>query len=440
MLRARLLRLGPADHVLLLSTHHIVFDGSSRRVLVRELSESYAAFSAGERPVLPELPLQYADFAVWQRRSLRGPALEKQIAWWKQQLAGIPAALALPTDRSRPAVQTFAGATRTFQLPGELRSRLTAFGHGGDATLFMVLLAGFAALLSRLGAGEDIVVGTAVAGRGRREVENLIGLFANTLVLRSDLSGDPSAAELLARVRSTALGAFSHQDLPFEKLVEELQPERSLSYNPVFQVLFSLQSGAKRDFELPGIEVRPLSSSTDSAKFDLSISLTEWPDRISAQFEYNTDLFHQATIDRMFGSYRTLLGAMTEHPQAKVCELPLLAPAEREQILNGWNATAREYPRGKCVHQLFEEQVERSPERVACVFEGEAISYGELNARAKPHRASPDRAGRGGRADGRHLSRALARHDGRAAGGAEIGRGVRAARPGLSGRAHLHDS
>ena len=258
LVRARLLRLAEEEHVLLLTLHHIIFDGWSRRIFVQELATLYQAFGAGKPSPLPDLSLQYADYAVWQKRHFQGTNLEKQLAYWKTQLAGAPASLDLPTDRPRPAVQSFRGAVKTFSFPHDLSAHLSQFGRQQNATPFMILLAAFQALLARYSGQEDIVVGTPIANRNRAEIEGLIGFFANTLVLRTKVAGDLSFSDLLMRVKENALGAYAHQDIPFEKLVEELRPERSLSHNPLFQVLFSLQNAPRQAFELPGLQLKPM--------------------------------------------------------------------------------------------------------------------------------------------------------------------------------------
>ncbi|MCU1303011.1 MAG: Malonyl CoA-acyl carrier protein transacylase, partial [Candidatus Sulfotelmatobacter sp.] len=378
LFRGRLLRLSAADHVLILATHHIIFDGGSRRVLVRELSELYAAFREGKPSPLPNLPLQYADYAVWQRKYLQGANLDKQIDYWKHQLEGIPAAITLPTDRPRRPSRTSAGASRIFTFSADLTARLNVFAKQAEATLFMVLLAGFQALLSRYSGEDDIVVGTAIAGRNRLEIEGLIGFFANTLVLRTYLSGDPTVAELVSRVKEMALAAYAHQETPFEKLVEELQPERNISYNPVFQVQFALQSGFGRDFELPGLELKPLGGAEDSSKFDLSVFLTESPNKLSGRLEYNTDLFDEKTIDRIHGHWENVLACIVANPGRRISELPLLSEGERRLLLHERNRTASEYPRESGIAELFNEVVARQPDATAVELEGSRLSYAEL--------------------------------------------------------------
>ncbi len=308
LVRTELLELGPEEHVLLFTTHHIVFDGWSRRILVNDLAALYDAFCDGRPSPLQELPLQYADYAVWQRNYLQGESLEKLLSYWRGQLAGAPATIDLPTDRPRPAIQSFRGANKSFAFSRTISAEVLRGSRQLGTTPFMTLLAGFQSLLARYSGQNDIVVGAPIANRNRAETEELVGFFANTLALRTNLSGDPNFRELLERVKDTALGAYAHQDMPFERLVEELRPERSLSYNPLFQVLFSLQNAPRRSFELRGLQLEPLAGVVGStAKFDLSFFLLEAADGFTVRVEYNTDLFDGSTIDRMLRHYQVLL-------------------------------------------------------------------------------------------------------------------------------------
>jgi amino acid adenylation domain-containing protein len=380
--RLRLLRLGAQEHVLLSTMHHIVTDGGSVEVLFKELAALYGAFHEGRPSPLAELPVQYADFAAWQRRWLEGRALEEQLSYWKQQLAGAPALLELPTDRPRPPVQTYRGDVEPLNLPPELLVSLRTLCQEEKASLFMLLAAAFKVVLARYSGQEDISVGTPVSNRSRVELEGLIGFFANTLVLRTRLSGAPTFRELLRRVRETTLAAHARQDLPFEKLVEELQPERNLSHGPLFQVMFSLLPHSRTPLELSGLKATATSLEVGATKFDLALSLEERADRIEGGFEYNTDLFDRATLTRMGQHLRTLLEAAVARPDERIDRLPLLPSSERRQLLVEWNDTARELPRGQCLQELFEAQVARTPEAVALVFEGQRLSYRELEARA----------------------------------------------------------
>lgn len=382
LLRAKLLRLAADEHVLLLVTHHIACDGWSLGLFYRELAALYETFVHGRTSPLPELPVDYADFAQWQRERLQGPVLDEQLAYWKQQISGAQTALGVPTDHPRPPLQTYRGATKCLALPADLSAGLQRLSRQEDATLFMVLLAAWQTLLHRYSGQDDILVGSPIAGRTRVETENLIGFFLNTLVFRGDLSGDPTFRELLKRVRQTALGAYAHQDLPFEQLVDALQLERDLSRSPLFQAMFVLQNEPLRPLELAGLKLQPVQVHSGTAKFDLLLSLEESAEGICGFLEYNTDLFDEATIARMLGHYQTLLEGIVADPEQPLSALPLLTAAERTQQLAEWNATRAEFPIQKCVHELFQEQVERTPNAVALVFQDEELTYRELNRRA----------------------------------------------------------
>jgi hypothetical protein len=382
LVRAQLLRVGPEVHVLLLTMHHIIFDGWSRRILIQEVSALYEAYSAGRPSPLPPPKLQYADYAVWQRKHLQGATLEKQLSYWRKQLDGIPAALELPTDRPRPAVQTFNGARLPVEFSKEFTARLSAFSREQGGTLFMTMLAGFQILLARYSHQDDIVVGTPIANRNRAEIEDVIGFFANTLVLRTKLSGEKGFKDLLAQVKENSLEAYAHQDVPFEKLVEELRPERDLSQNPLFQVLFSLQSSPRQAFELSGLKIRLMDLGEATSKFDLAVFLEETPEGVRGRFEFNTDLFDSETIQRMMAHYRVLLESAITRPELNILELPLLTGNERTQILVDWNDTAVGYPADVCLHHLFALQAERTPEATAIIFGTDQISYRSLNQRA----------------------------------------------------------
>jgi amino acid adenylation domain-containing protein len=381
MLRAALLRLGKEEHVLLLVMHHIAADYWSTGVLFREFAAFYTSFAMGWALSLPELPIQYADYAIWHRQWLQGARLETQLAYWKQQLAGAPPVLELPTDRPRPLAQTYRGARQALELSPALTRALKALSLQERITLFMTLLAAFQTLLHRYTGQDDIVVGSTIAGRNRPELEGLIGFFVNTLALRADLSGNPTFRELLGRVHEVALGAYAHQELPFEQLVEELQPTRSLSYEPLFQVMFEFQN-FPRALELPGLELSPLDVHTGTAKFDVSLELRQRAEDICGWFEYNTDLFEAATMARLAGHFQSLLEGIVAHPEQRLSDLPLLTPAERQQLLVAWNATAADYPQDQYLQQLFEAQAARTPDAVAVVCEDQQLTYRELNRRA----------------------------------------------------------
>ncbi|AGY58064.1 non-ribosomal peptide synthetase [Gloeobacter kilaueensis] len=381
LVRARLLRLGATEHILIVTLHHIVSDGWSIGVFIQELAILYAAFQSGQPSPLPELAIQYADFAAWQQQWLTGTVFEEKFAYWEQRLAGAPALLELPTNHPRPPVQSYRGRAHTFTLPASLVKSLERLAAQESATLFMVLLAAFKVLLSRYSHQEDIVVGTPIANRNRSEIEPLIGFFVNTLVLRTDLGREPSFRELLARVREVTLEAFDHQDLPFEKLVEHLQPERNLSYQPLFQVLFTLQNAPLPVVELPGLQLEPVEMPDSTAKFDLSLTLLESKAGLAGSWEYNTDLFEPETIERLTGHLRTLLEAAVAGPDQPISSLPLLTEPEK-QLFVSWNDTDRDYPHDRLIHQLIEEQAERTPEAIALVSGEKKLSYRELNQRA----------------------------------------------------------
>ena len=382
LIRITIVRLANTEYVALLTMHHIVADAWSKSVLVRELSILYEAFSKGQPSPLPELPIQYPDFTVWQRQWLQGEVLETQLAYWRQQLSGSLPVLQLPTDRPRPKIQTFRGAKYSFSLDSELTEALKELGRQEEVTLFMTLLAVFKTLLYRYTFQEDILVGSPIANRNRTETEQLIGFFANTLVLRTDLSDDPTFRELLGRIKQTTWDAYDHQDLPFEKLVEELQPERDLSYSPLFQVKFALEHAPQSELKLADVTLSFLDSKTETAKLDLSLDMHETDSGLVGNFEYNTDLFDETTIARMADHFASLLSGIIANPEQPISQLPLLTPAEREQILFEWNNTQTEYPQNLCFHQLFAEQAEKTPDAVAVVFQEQKLTYNELNRQA----------------------------------------------------------
>jgi len=381
VLRATLLRLGAQEHVLLLIFHHIAFDAWSARVFVDEFANLYRALSTGTSPALAEIPIQYADFAHWQRQRLGGELFERQLLYWKQQLSsGVP--VDLPTDRPRPSVQSHRGGCAEVVLPEPLADSLKALGRHENATLFMPLLAAFQVLLSRYTGSEDLAVGSMVAGRNWVETEKLIGIFLNTLVLRTNLSGDPTFRELLGRVRETCRGAYRHQDLPFEKLLETLRPARDLSTTPLFQVILNLENLPEERTEIPGLGVEEFEVEVPVAPCDLTLEILPRGRELKCSFVYNADLFDRGTIERMAGHYRTLLEAIVAEPDGRIASLPLLTPAERHQILVEWNRTDVEYPRDATIPQLFEAQAQRRPEAVALTFAEQSLTYGELNQQA----------------------------------------------------------
>ena len=382
LLRVTLVRLAEEDHLVLATMHHIVSDGWSMGVFIREVAALYVAASDGRPSPLPELPVQYSDFALWQRRHLSGEALDRQLAYWRERLAGAPAALELPTDRPRPVVRRQLGAQRPWSTSAELLERLEALARSRGVTLFMVLLAAFQTLLRRLGGQADCLVGSPIANRNRAEIEGLIGFFVNALVLRGDLSGSPTFTELLERTREVALGAYAHQDLPFEKLVEELQPERSLSHTPLFQVVLGLQNAPVSAMELPDLRLEPVNPETGTAKFDLTVLLGAGPNGIAGSFEYDLDLFDPATVQAIADRYTVLLEGVAENPDRRLSDLPLLTAAERHQLVIDWNDTATAFPGDRTIDTLFEEQVAKTPHSTAVVFRNQSLTYAELNAEA----------------------------------------------------------
>ncbi len=381
LFRVLLIQLADGEHVLVINLHHIISDGWSGRVFDQELSALYNGQLAGQAVSLPALPFQYADYAVWQRSWLAGPVLEQQLDYWKTQLAGL-ATLELPIDRPRPALQSFRGAGLETVLPDALGAGLRTLGRQEGSTLFMSGLAAFNVLLYRYSGSTDIALGTPVAGRGREVLEGLIGFFANTLVLRTDLSGGPTFRQLLARVRETALGAYTHPDLPFEKLVEELAPRRDSSRNPLFQVCFAFVQGEPGTLRLSGVELEHVPSRAEQSKFDLTLTMVERGGRIRARFEYCTDLFERGTIERLAGHFGTLLAGLLANPDQSIDTVPLLSDAERHQILATGNEPALPDTSGQTLATLFEAQVRRTPDAVAVSHEGQTLTYAELNARA----------------------------------------------------------
>ncbi|QLE54757.1 non-ribosomal peptide synthetase [Nostoc sp. TCL26-01] len=382
LLRITVICLNQAEYVVLLTIHHIIADAWSIGIFLRELVALYTEFTNGQTSPLPELPIQYADFAVWQRQYLQGEVLETQLAYWRQQLGGSLPILQLPTDRPRPRVQTFRGASQSFYLSAELTEALKVLSQQAGVTLFMTLLTAFKILLYRYTYQEDILVGSAIANRQRVEVEGLIGFFVNTLVLRTDLSGNPTFRELLDRVRRVTWEAYDHQDLPLEKLVEELQPERDLSYSPLFQTMFVLQNTPDIDVTLPGLKITTIPQTSTTAKLDLTLDMRETAAGLMGVFEYNTDLFDDIAIAHMINHWQNLLLGIIDHPQQHIGEFPILTTAEQQQLLVEWNDTQTDYPQDLCFHQLFTTQAENTPDAVAVVFGQQHLTYRQLNQQA----------------------------------------------------------
>ena len=379
--RATLYRMDAADHLLLVSIHHTVTDGGSMGVLFRELNAVYAAFAAGKPSPLHPLAIQYADFAVWQRQHLSGKRLEDELAWWRAKLDGAPAVLDLPTDRPRPTIHRYTGARRTVVLPLSMLERLKALALGDGATLYMVMLAAYATVLARWSGQEDVVVGTPIAGRHHREAEELIGYFANTLVVRTELRGNPTFRELVARAKESMLSTQAHAELPFEKLVAELAPERSLSHSPLFHVMFVLENATGVGATQTGWEVRAAASDSPVAKYDLILTAEEQPRGLMLVLHYAVELFDVASMDRMLAHLAVLLEAAVSAPDTRIAALPLMPAEERALVLEEWNRTASAWPRVS-VHRLFEQVAAASPDAPAVVWEGGRLSYAGLNARA----------------------------------------------------------
>lgn len=381
LLRIKLFRLTEQEYILLLVIHHIVGDAWSMGVLFHDLAQFYSAFLGNNPAPLPELPVQYVDYAQWQREWLQADVVKRQTAYWKKQLGGKLPILQLPTDRSRPPVQTFRGAHLTIDLPKHLLDGLKRFSKREGVTLFMTLLSVFQTLLTRYTGQEDVLVGSPIAGRTRPETESLIGLFINTVVLRTDLGGNPSFRELLHRVRNVVLGAFEHQDLPFGRLVAELQPERDLSHSPVFQVMFVLQNTPLSTLCLPNLVLTPIKVENDVSKVDLTLEVMESEDGLTCTFEY-TDLFEFATIKQMIAAFQLIIEKLLGNPEQQIWSFSLVDEAARTLLARTWNETETAFSAGRCIHELIEHQAFLSPHSIAVTFGEQSLSYGELNARS----------------------------------------------------------
>ena len=382
LFRISLLILGAEEFVWLFTVHQMIWDNWSFKVFYRELEVLYDAALSSKIPMLPELPMQYADYAVRQREGNRGERLQSDLSFWRQRLAQSERQLLLPTDHTRPPRQSYRGMRRAVVVADILTKGLTELSRRCGTTLFMTLLAAFMTLLHRYSNQTEIVVGCPVANRYLPEFDNLIGSFVNTLALNTTIAGNSSFTELLSEVRSICLAAFAHQELPFERLVEELQPERHLNHNPIFQTFFAFQNTVSPSLSLGGLHAEPIEINTGTSKFDLTLSLTERHGSLTGFFEYSTDLFERATIERMAGHFQTCLKEIVADPDQPIATLQILTEAERHQIMVEWNDTAADYPKDKCIHQLFEAQVERTPGAIALEFEGKEITYQDLNRRA----------------------------------------------------------
>ncbi|WP_186032347.1 condensation domain-containing protein, partial [Burkholderia gladioli] len=382
LIRAALIRLAATEHIVSLTMHHIAADGWSAGVLVRELAALYRAFSRGEPSPLAPLPIQYADYAHWQRAWLAGDRLEQQLAYWREQLSDAPPLLSLPTDRPRPAMQRHRGATLDFAVDAATTAGLYALARRVQGTLFMPLAAVFGILLSRHASQDDICIGTPIANRRDTQTEDLIGMFVNMLVLRQRIVGHESFETLLARTRETTLGAYMHQDMPFEQLVEALRPQRSLGHSPLFQAMLVLQNTPPEDLDVPGLRFDPIESGTTTARFDLTLNLDEVGGRLLGSFEYDVDLFDRHRIGGMAAHFLRLLEAIVDEPRVRVDALPMLSGHEQRRIVEAWNATGVDYPSAHTLPELFEAQAARTPDAVALVAGDARLSYAELDARA----------------------------------------------------------
>jgi len=378
LVRASLIQMSDRTYILFLITHHIVFDAWSSGIFLRELSVIYKAFSDNILLSLNALQIQYADFAIWQRHLMQAGLMQEHLTYWKKQLDGAPPIFELPSDRPRPPIQTFCGARQSIKLPHDLSKALRELSRREGTTLFMTLLAGFKTLLYRYTGHEDIIVGSPVANRTTVESENLIGFFVNNLVIRTDCSGNPSFEELLKNIRRVTDEAYTHQDLPFEKLVEEMRPERTLTYSPLFQIMFAFQNVPKSTVSLPGLDISRMDIYNDTAKFDMILFMDDTEDGLRGILEYNTDLFDEQTAIRLLLHYQTLLSSIVTAPSRKIAELDMLTKSELQNLRKEWNDTKSDYPRHTCIHEIFESWSEQSPEAVAASFERE-LRYHELN-------------------------------------------------------------
>ena len=381
LFRATVVVTSPDACVLAVAMHHIVSDGWSLGIFLREMLALYASHRAGKPSDLPELAIQYGDYAVWQHEWLNGPAARAQCIYWRERLEGAPA-LELASDHPRLPIPSFRGATHEFELPRDIVRKLERLSNEHGATPFMTLLAAWKALVHRYGGQTDLTVGTPVAGRHRPELEPIIGLFVNTLALRTSLAGNPTFRELLERVRDTAVGALAHQEFPFDRVVQELNPERDSSRTPIFQTLFAFQTAPLGSLACPGMSITPLSISMGTSKFDISLILEPIESGLHATLEYSTDLFERSTIERMANGFRSLVQSVLDEPHRRLSEIPILSNAERETILRTWNATRRPFPRERCIHEFVEDWARNTPDATAIVCEWESLSYAELNRRA----------------------------------------------------------
>ena len=395
LLRVHLYQLSEDVYIFVLVIHHIISDAWSLGLMIKELSLSYTALCQDDIKFLPPLSIQYADFANWQRTTFEQTQLPAQLAYWKQKLAGAIEVLQLPTDYPRPPVVSHQGSAVSFSINKQTTEKLQKLCESQGATLFMGLLGVFSILLMRYSGQKDLLIGTPIANRNRQQVEDLIGFFVNTLVIRNDLSGNPNFINLLSRIKEETLQAYAHQDVPFEKIVEELHPERNLSHHPLFQVMFVLQNAPMGKLELPNLQLTSWKLEQAVSKFDLTLLMTETQQGIEGTWEYRTDLFNVATINRMIGHFQTLLDSIVTQPEQRINELYILTPNEQNQLLVQWNQTQVNYPQDKCLHELFELQVEETPNAVAVVFKNQTLTYQELNQRSNSLAATLQQKGVG---------------------------------------------
>ena len=382
LFRALLIRLSETNHVLVVTMHHIISDGWSVGILIQEMAALYLAFATGKEPTLPELPVQYPDYCIWQHNWLQGEEFEKQQAYWHTQLQQAQTSLELPTDHPHPPTQTYRGQVHLVRFADELLAALHQLSRQEGASLFMTLLSAFAVLLYRYTQQTDILIGTPVANRNRRELEGLIGFFVNTIVLRADLTKNPSFRDLLRRIRQMTLDAYAHQDMPFEMLVEALQPQRHLSQNPLFQVMFAFQNVPMESMELPGLVWEQFTLESGSAKFDLTLSMWENQNGLGAAFEYNSDLFDLSTIKRMVAHFEMLLTSLTTSPDNRINQLPILPAAEAHQLLVSWNQSQTIYSRDILLPTLIERVAQKHPDALAVVHGDKQVTYAQLNQQA----------------------------------------------------------
>ncbi|HCQ21807.1 MAG: non-ribosomal peptide synthetase [Aphanizomenon flos-aquae LD13] len=382
LFQSTLYQLNQNSYILLLNMHHIISDGWSIGILLQELSTLYGAYLAGNKSPLPDLQIQYADYAIWQKEKFTSEIREKQLNYWKQQLADIPPLLELPTDKPRPPIQSFRGGIWEFSINSNLSQKIRTLTQQSDATLFMIMLAAFVILLYRCSGQDDILIGSPMAGRNRQEIQSLIGYFVNTVVLRTKLTGNPNFREILNQVRQVATDAHNYQDIPYNQVVEVLNPQRNLSYNPVFQILFDLQHSLTDKLQLPGLTLQPFLGEHSTSKFDLSLIIEDRGTELIGAWEYSSDLFTQETISRITENFQTLLNGIVNNPETPINQLPIISAFEQQQILEKWNNTQQDYPESFCIHELLTQQVIKTPDAIAVKFGNQQLTYTQLNQKA----------------------------------------------------------